>query len=355
MPELYSIENALQITGFNLARVKLLARFLIALIACRTVCLTEIASAMPGNAQTASHYKRLQRFLSKFDFDPLVIARLTLCWMQSAFGLVAPYVLALDRTNWKFAKTEINILTLAVVYKGVGFPLLWLVLGKAGNSSTEERKVLLSRYLKAFAPQSIAYLTADREFGGTAFLRWLRQEKIAFVIRVRGNVGVTNAQGQTKTARGLFWHCKAKDSLSLGERTVFRGKHCMRLYVSGMRLTDGDFLIVVSDRASPGGDLLAQYKVRWGIETLFGNLKRRGRETLFAIRSGGDAFARFGTIVTPDECAVARFLLVVYVWNVIVRAEAVEGEEARTTACKYFQAGVGLSATATDADLWKKV
>ena len=41
MPDTYSIEtieDALKSTGWNLARVKLLARFLLALIVCRTVC-----------------------------------------------------------------------------------------------------------------------------------------------------------------------------------------------------------------------------------------------------------------------------------------------------------------------------
>ena len=41
MPPTYSIENienALRTTGWNLARVKLLARFLLALLVCRTVC-----------------------------------------------------------------------------------------------------------------------------------------------------------------------------------------------------------------------------------------------------------------------------------------------------------------------------
>ena len=56
------IENALKSTGGNLARVKLLASFLTALIVCRSVCLTQVANAFEGGAKTASNYKRLQRF-----------------------------------------------------------------------------------------------------------------------------------------------------------------------------------------------------------------------------------------------------------------------------------------------------
>jgi hypothetical protein len=45
---------------WNRARVKFLARFLVALLAVKTVCLTQIASVFPGEAQTGSHYKRCQ-------------------------------------------------------------------------------------------------------------------------------------------------------------------------------------------------------------------------------------------------------------------------------------------------------
>jgi hypothetical protein len=44
-----------------------------------------------------------------------------------------------------------------------------------------------------------------------------------------------------------------------------------------MRAVGGDFVIVVSDRpGAKSGDLLERYRLRWGIETLFGCLKRRG-------------------------------------------------------------------------------
>ena len=50
-----------------------------------------------------------------------------------------PGVLNLDRTEWKFGSKVFNILTLGVVHQGVGFPLLWWMLDKKGNSHTQER------------------------------------------------------------------------------------------------------------------------------------------------------------------------------------------------------------------------
>jgi hypothetical protein len=46
-----------------------------------------------------------------------------------------PWVLAIDRTNWDFGKTTINILMISVTWNGMGIPLLWMLLPTAGNSS----------------------------------------------------------------------------------------------------------------------------------------------------------------------------------------------------------------------------
>lgn len=169
------IENALKSTGGNLARVKLLARFLTALIVCRSVCLTQVANAFEGGAKTASNYKRLQRFVRGFDADMIILSRIMLGWLQTKTGLKPPYVLSRDRTNWKFGCVETNVLMLAIVYKKIAFPVVWMLLGKAGNSSTEEREKLLTRYEEAFGKESIASVTADREFAGKRFAAWLSE------------------------------------------------------------------------------------------------------------------------------------------------------------------------------------
>ena len=55
--------------GWNKARAALLSCFIVALLKVRTVCLTKIAVAMPGKAETSSKYKRQQRFFSGFNFS----------------------------------------------------------------------------------------------------------------------------------------------------------------------------------------------------------------------------------------------------------------------------------------------
>ncbi len=264
-----TIEQALQSTGWNKARVTFLARFLVALIAIKTVCLTQIASVFPGEAVPASHYKRIQRFLRHFDLDAATVARLVVALAAPE----PPWVLALDRTNWKLGKTELNILLLALVWRGVTFPLFWSVLekdgkGKAGNSNTAERIALIERFVSTFGTGRIAFLCADREFVSKRGLAWLVSTGISFRLRLKGDTLIANARGEMVCADWLF-----RDCLLRQERCLPGARRCLgqSVFVTGTRLRD-DFLIVLSDRPAPLND----YALRWGIETLFGCFKSRG-------------------------------------------------------------------------------
>ena len=77
-----------------------------------------------------------------------------------------PWVISIDRTDWRFGKTVFNVLTLGVVHHGIAFPLVWMMLDKKGNSNTRERCELCNRFLEIFGDRKIDFLTADREFVG---------------------------------------------------------------------------------------------------------------------------------------------------------------------------------------------
>lgn len=70
--DIYSLEQTLQKNlSWNRARIKFLARFLIALFQVQTVNLTKIACVFAGRAKIASNYKKLQRFLRFFLYRKL--------------------------------------------------------------------------------------------------------------------------------------------------------------------------------------------------------------------------------------------------------------------------------------------
>lgn len=269
MPTIDSIEHALQPLAWNKARIKCLAAALVALLATRSVNLKKIANLFPTDAKVDSAYKRLQRFLKNFDPDLDTLA----LFLAAITQITGPWNLSMDRTNWKLGILHINILMLCIVAGPISFPLLWTPLhkkgkGKAGNSSDEERIALMERFVRLFGAGACACLRADREFASGRLLAWLEGRGIGYQLRLKADILIANSQGQMCCADFLFWNCAVQQEQVLGFRKVL-GK--VR-FVSGTRLVDGDFLIVVSDVERP----LSEYALRWGIEPMFGAFKSRG-------------------------------------------------------------------------------
>jgi Transposase DDE domain len=268
MTDIRSLEQTLlDNLPWNKARIKFVARFLLALYAVQTVNLSILATAFSGCAKEESNYKRLQRFLREFELPYAQLAALVV----KLLGLPGPYALALDRTNWKVGLVDINILMLSIVYRGVGFPVVWIVLPKAGNSDTIERKTVVEIFLDLFGAQNIACLLGDREFVGKAWFRFLNEHRTKFEMRLKKDTLVRNARGKLVQAWRLFASTRVNQILVIPEARQMWG---MKLFLSGCYLGQGEWLLLVAPEFSDNPN--QEYQKRWGIETLFGALKSRG-------------------------------------------------------------------------------
>lgn len=165
----------------------------------------KLSQAIDGRASQESKLKRMLRFFAGFDMDGNLIAKLVFALLPNK----PPYHLSMDRTNWKFGKTNINILTISVCYKGVGLPLMWTLLPKQGNSNWEERKELLDRYISLFGIDSIEAFMADREFIGGKWFDKLIHNNISFHIRIKENLWIDVPGKGRKKAFWLFNHLQA--------------------------------------------------------------------------------------------------------------------------------------------------
>ena len=265
-------ERLASILPWNRARLKFLARFLMALLAVRTVNLAEIAAAFGGSVKRESRYKRLQRFFRHFDLPADEWSRL-LVRLCAGPG---PWVLSLDRTEWKLGRKHvINFLVLAIAGEGVAYPVCWMALNKPGASNASERQELLGRFVALFGASSIDFLCMDREFGGAAWLGWLLARRIDFRLRIKSNSLLSNARGEPVSAKRLFGYLPVQQAAWPRQPRRLWG---VMVFVSALKLAaarEGDpYLIVVS--AHRAEDALEDYALRWNIETLFGALKSRG-------------------------------------------------------------------------------
>ena len=239
-----------------------------------TISLWRLAAYVASAAQTTSVQRRFYRFFQFVRLDGTHSARVVV----ELLGLSGkPWVLAIDRTNWDFGKTTINILMISVTWNGMGIPLLWMLLPTAGNSSTAERTELLDRLRAAFPNMKIAALMGDREFIGDAWMAYLQREKIPFVLRLRENQHVLREGYAALPISVIAQHLKVGEKMIVkGSCRLSRSNETLsapvRLVMT--RLTSGELLALACP--SRARHALARYRQRWTIETMFGNLKTKG-------------------------------------------------------------------------------
>ncbi|MEA4868584.1 IS4 family transposase ISBf13 [bioreactor metagenome] len=137
--------------SMNLARIKFFGLMICSLYKVKTVTFSKLASAFETRADSSSSLRRIQRFMAEYVLDLDIIARFVVGLLPHK----GPYTLSMDRTNWKFGETNINVLTLAVTYDGVAFPVLFQLMPKRGNSNTAERIAIVNRFIRLFGYESI--------------------------------------------------------------------------------------------------------------------------------------------------------------------------------------------------------
>ncbi|QMU66343.1 MAG: IS4 family transposase [Flavobacteriaceae bacterium] len=256
----------------NLARIKLISHFIIALCKVQTVTFEKVANAFETSVDSKSSLRRIQRFIADYSLDGDLIARLIFSLLPKQEGLI----LSIDRTNWKFGQTNINIFMLGVVYKGVAFPLLFTMLDKPGNSNSQERIDLVNRFIRLFGKDVIKSIVADREFVGNHWLDFLNTNGIKYYIRIRNNFKV-ELPDKNKTIKvfHLFNPHKINEFVYYPKIVRVNGQLC---FLSGCKLypKNGkpDFLIIVSFNAPDKA--FEQYKERWQIEMCFKAMKASG-------------------------------------------------------------------------------
>jgi hypothetical protein len=273
-----------------------MARFILSALQLTTSNLRRIAVVLKAEVAEASNYRRIRRFLKDYSVDYTAVSRL----LYDLIPQDPPYVLVLDRTEWHFGSTPVNVLMIGIAHRGVAFPIAWTVFSHGGGSGHTEHIAVLQKGLQVVDAEEVEALVADREFISTAWLRRLQAENIPFAIRLRSNRRVFTGEndsendsenGATKGpslpvkmyARGL-----SKGGLSKGETRILGTRQLQgngdlivevqivlrRIGARNKPLKD-QFLVLATSGLDPcRGPRL--YKQRWEVETLFAALKSRG-------------------------------------------------------------------------------
>ena len=255
--------------NWNKARITCLSEMVRGILAVKTVNLTQVASAFISGAKKFSSYRRMQRFFQLFSFDHSSIIRFIL----NRFPLSSKFMIVMDRTNWKFGKTPLNMLVVSIIYEEISIPLFWINLEKEGNSSAIERMYVIMKTIFSIGKSRIISVVADREFIGEEWVGWLCKNKIPFVIRVKENMLVERFENDKNPVSISSLFTRLKNTRKKYLKSIFFLKK-NPVYLSASRSPFGELLVVITNQFNR--KVLQRYKKRWCIETLFSCLKSRG-------------------------------------------------------------------------------
>lgn len=247
----------------HLARQKFVLRFVLGLIKSRKVQFCEVAQHLNEEAKDICNEVRIQDFFRQAALDYGQVA-LLLCLFLPRKGKVR---LCIDRTEWDFGKCQVNILMVLASEGQVQVPLYWELLdNKSGNSSTQDRKAILAKCIGLLGTARIGIVIADREFVGHSWLKHLKDNGIAFCVRLPKHHLIERLDGRVQQVAELA----KQQALSL--------KDCRVDGVWGQvylkRLSNGDLLYLFGTMEAK---YLGQvYRHRWTIETCFQAFKSRG-------------------------------------------------------------------------------
>ena len=245
------------------ARLECLGYLIVSILSNRTVNLVKLSAEASGDLKAESLYRRFQNFFLHFAMPFDDIARMVVGKLSKPKG---GWVLSIDRTNWKYGRSHLNLLVVAIVTDKIAIPVLWIALPRAtkcGNSKMKHRIELMKRFLRIIPASEIKALTMDREFIGKEWLLWLDTQGIGYIVRIKGNTIVDGLPAASRPPKSPL------------RREIWG----FSLFFSGCSIkgknTRDKFLYLASNRFY-GKEALDLYRRRWGIEQVFSHFKKRG-------------------------------------------------------------------------------
>lgn len=221
-----------------------------------------------------SHYRRLTRFFEDWGGNKVFlhdIMRQNLRLLKKT-GFKS---LVMDGTSWKLGETDFHYLVLSVLVGAVAVPIFWVQLDKAGASSQAERQAMFEEAFSLFDLSGMTLL-ADREYVGKTWFKFLKENKVHFVIRLRlGDYmqDVDNAKGNGYYR--MYQKCAAKDKLF--HKQVWLDGISYKIVMMPNPKHDAKEPVFIFLTTLPDAQKAAQsYVKRWKIECLFFHLKTNG-------------------------------------------------------------------------------
>jgi Transposase DDE domain len=217
-----------------------------------------------------SGIKQVDRLLSNVGVVPW---DLFASWVRDIVGERRDIVVAMDWTD--FDGDNQSTLALHLVTRhGRATPLIWLTVDKdeLKNQRNDFEDACLSR-LKEALPEGVGVtILADRGFGDVKLFGFLESLGFDYVIRFRGNIHVSAADGETRLAADWIGKGGRARKLRDAEITAERCKVGAVACVKAVGMKEA-WHLAASDGARSASQIVALYAKRWTIEPSFRDTK----------------------------------------------------------------------------------
>jgi len=157
----------------------LMAWIMLALLEKTAAHLFRLAEKLPDDdTKDMARRQKIRRFISNSRIFPYIFLHAFVIFIRPLFKDASVLELIMDRTEWIKRGTPVNVLDVALSYKGRSIPLFWLVFNRRGNSSFENWKAALTPVIEALRSTSWTqgkqiHVIADREFASPKLSEWL--------------------------------------------------------------------------------------------------------------------------------------------------------------------------------------
>jgi hypothetical protein len=236
-----------------------------------------LAVAMIGQALaqarglvTKHAVKQVDRLLSNSGIDVWdSFAR----WVPLQIGERRDVLVAMDWTD--FDHDDQATLALSMITgHGRAAPLLWITVWKdeLTNQRNDFEDACLRRLAELIPSSCRVTILADRGFGDQKLFAFLSELGFGYVIRFRGNIHVTDADGQTKPA--AEWVGKGGRARKLLDaRITAKGQQVGAVVCVHARDMKEPWCLATSERDATAATLINHYAKRWTIEPQFRDTK----------------------------------------------------------------------------------
>ena len=215
--------------------------------------------------------KQVDRLLSN---EAIVVGDILERWVPFVIGARSSIVVAMDWTDFD-ADNQATIMLALISDHGRSTPLVWQTVDKStleDHRNFYEDRVLVR--LAELLPAGIKVcIVADRGFGDQKLYKLLTEElHFDYVIRFRGNITVTSASGETRTA--VDWVRAGGGARVLRNAAVTADRYKVETVVC---VQDPDmkqaWCLAASSKDAKTKQLTALYGRRWPIECSFRDTK----------------------------------------------------------------------------------